>query len=145
MDKKILSQYCDIQEEIKDIRARIELLERDLEKINEEGAVHDVVKGGMGGIQNFHIEGFPTIEYDKVRFSLQVRKMKLAELEYQLLEVLNDVDDFINSIDDSRMRQIIRYRFIDNLSWQQIANRIKGNTEGSIKMAFKRFMDSYDD
>ena len=61
----------------------------------------------------------------------------------ELLETLNQVEEFIASVDDSRMRRIITLRFIDNLSWNKVADRIGGNnTEDSVKKAFYRFMEN---
>ena len=59
----------------------------------------------------------------------------------ELLETLNQVEEFIASVKDSRMRRIITLRFIDNLSWNKVADRIGGgNTEDGIRMSFERFM-----
>lgn len=59
----------------------------------------------------------------------------------ELLETRNKVEEFIAGIDDSRMRRIISLRFTDGLSWNEVADCIGGgNTAGSVKMAFQRFM-----
>ena len=142
ISKEILIQYSDLQEEAKEVQARIEKTELQIAKIEEEGNVVDSVCGGNGGIQHFRIEGFPYPEYSRKKSLLYARKATLANLEMELLETLNQVEEFIASVDDSRMRRIITLRFIDNLSWNKVADRIGGgNTEGSIKMAFQRFMD----
>ena len=40
------------------------------------------------------------------------------------------------------MRRIISLRVVDGLSWNKVADYIGGgNTEGSVKMAFQRFME----
>ena len=60
----------------------------------------------------------------------------------ELLETLNQVEEFIASIKDSHIRRIISLRIVDNLSWNKVADHIGGgNTEGSVKMAFQRFME----
>ena len=142
ISKEILIQYSDLQEEVKEVQARIEKTELQIAKIKEEGNVVDSVCGGNGGIQHFRIEGFPYPEYSRKKSLLYARKATLANLEMELLETLNQVEEFIASVNDSRMRRIITLRFIDNLSWNKVADRIGGgNTEGSIKMAFQRFMD----
>lgn len=142
ISKEILIQYSDLQEEVKEVQARIEKTELQIAKIEEEGNVVDSVCGGNGGIQHFRIEGFPYPEYSRKKSLLYARKATLANLEMELLETLNQVEEFIASVNDSRMRRIITLRFIDNLSWNKVADRIGGgNTEGSIKMAFQRFMD----
>ena len=140
--KEILTQYNDLQEEAKEVRERIERTEKQIARIEEEGKVIDTVSGGPGGIQHFKIEGFPYPEYSRKKSLLYARKSILANLELELLETLNQVEKFIASVEDSRMRRIITLRFIDNLSWNKVADRIGGgNTEGSIKMAFQRFME----
>lgn len=143
ISKEILIQYSDLQEEVKEVRERIERTERQIAKIEEDGNVIDTVSGGSGGIQHFKIEGFPYPEYSRKKTLLYARKATLASLELELMEMLNQVEEFIASVDDSRMRRIITLRFIDNLSWNKVADRIGGNnTEDSAKKAFYRFMEN---
>lgn len=142
VSKEILIQYSDLQEEIKEVRQRIEKTERQIERIEKEGAVCDKVMGGEGGLQPFKIEGFPYPEYSRKKTLLCSRKATLTSLEMELLETLNQVEEFIASVDDSRMRRIINLRFIENLSWQQVAKRIGGgNTDETVRKAFYRFME----
>ena len=47
MDKNVLIQYCDMKEEIKDLRRRITETEKQIWKIAEEGTVKDTVSGGV--------------------------------------------------------------------------------------------------
>lgn len=143
ISKEILIQYSDLQEEVKEVRERIERTEKQIAKIEEDGNVIDTVSGGGGGIQHFKIEGFPYPEYSRKKTLLYARKATLASLELELMEMLNQVEEFIASVDDSRMRRIITLRFIDNLSWNKVADRIGGNnTEDSVKKAFYRFMEN---
>lgn len=142
VSKEILIQYSDLQEEVKEVREKIAQTERQIEKIEEEGNVVDTVSGGDGGIQHFKIEGFPYPEYSRKKSLLYARKSILSNLEFELLETLNQVEEFITSIEDSRMRRIITLRFVDNLSWGKVADRIGGgNTEDSVKKSFYRFME----
>lgn len=142
VSKEILIQYSDLQQEVKEINEKIEKTEKQIAKIEEEGNVIDTVSGGNGGIQHFKIEGFPYPEYTRKKNLLYSRKMVLAELELELLETLNEVEEFISSVKDSHMRRIINLRFVENLTWNEVADRIGGgNTENSVKRAFHRFMD----
>ena len=140
VSKEILTQYNDLLEEAKEVRERISQTEKQIAKIEEAGNVIDTVSGGSGGIQHFKIEGFPYPEYSRKKSLLYARKSILANLE--LLETLNQVEKFIASVEDSRMRRIITLRVIDNLSWNSVADRIGGgNTEDSVKKSFYRFME----
>ena len=51
--KEVLSQYSDLQEEVKEVRLKIERLERDIGKIEAGETVVDSVCGGDGGKQHF--------------------------------------------------------------------------------------------
>lgn len=142
VSKEILIQYSDLQQEVKEVNEKIGKIERDIAKIEKEGNVIDTVSGGSGGIQHFKIEGFPYPEYTRKKNSLYTRKLLLTDLELELMETLNEVEEFIASVKDSHMRRIINLRFVENLSWNKVADRIGGgNTEDSIKKAFYRFME----
>ena len=142
VSKEILIQYSDLQQECKEVREKIEKLERQIAKIEADGAVVDKVRGGLGGLQSFKIEGFPYPEYSRKKTLLYARKATLSELEMELLETLNEVEEFIASISDSRIRRIVNLRVIDGLSWNEVARKIGGNTEDSVKKAFYRFMEN---
>ena len=141
ISKEILIQYKDLQEEVKEVRKWIDRIEEQITKIEEDGSVVDTVRGGFGNTQHFKIEGFPCQEYGRKKTILYARKATLASLEMEILETLNKVEEFIASLDDSRMRRIITLRFIDNLSWFKIAERLGGKTTAdSVRMEFNRFM-----
>lgn len=140
--KEALTQYCDVQQEIKDIKRKIDSLEIQIEKMEEKGyMVKDSVVGGEGGIQHFLIEGCPWPEYAKKRTLLITRQQQLQDRELKLLELTNQVEEYINKIEDSRMRRMITYRFLDNLTWVQVAYRMgKHHTEESCRKAVERFL-----
>ena len=154
--KEVLIQYADLQEETKETRIKIEKLESTIKNIEtrirqiEKGStVIDKVYGGLGGTQGFKIEGVPTKEYEKKKSNLMIKKLLLNQrkstleiLEFDLLKKTNEVEEFIASINDSRMRRIINLRFIEGLPWNKVADNIGGlNSEDGIKKAFYRFME----
>lgn len=143
ISKEILVQYADLQQECKEVREKIEKLEKQIERIKKDGNVVDKVRGGIGGLQSFKIEGFPYPEYSRKKTLLYARKATLSELEMELLETLNEVETFIASVEDSHMRRIISLRVVDGLSWNKVAYRIGGgNTDDSVRKAFDRFMEN---
>ena len=144
LTKDILVQYSDLQEEIKDLRRRIDKTKKQLEKASAEGTVIDSVKGSRkdGTIGSIRIEGFPYAEYDRRRSKLYLYMAQLINSEEELLELTNGVEEYINSIEDSHIRRIVRYRVIDNMTWQRVADCIGGNnTDDSVKKAFYRFIN----
>lgn len=126
INKELLIQYCELRGEIKDLRERIDNDKRRLRKIEEEGMVSDTVTGTRkdGTIGAIKITGFPLPEYSKVNAMLKKRIAKLQIMEDELLEAVNAVDDFINAIPKSDLRQIFRFYYIDDMTWDMVAMRM---------------------
>lgn len=126
INKELLVQYCELRGEIKDLRERIDNDEKRLRKIEEEGVVSDTVTGTRkdGTIGAIKVTGFPLPEYSKVNAMLKKRIAKLQIMEDELLEAVNAVDDFINSIPKSDLRQIFRFYYIDDMTWDMVAMRM---------------------
>lgn len=149
MDKNILIQYCDMIEEIKDLRRRNRELEKQIERIKKEGEVKDTVSGGMGGTQHFVVEGFPVPEYNRKTMLLRRRKAMLEEKVVEFLELTNRVEEYIESIEKSELRIMFRLYYIDGLTWIQVAHQMnrmfpkrqKAYTEDSCRMRNARFFE----
>ncbi len=144
MGKELLSQYADLQAEIEDLQRRIKKTECQIERLQAGGTVLDSVKGTRkdGTIGNIRIEGFPIVSRDEKLDRLRRYKTQLQDSEKRAVELVSEVEKYINSIEDCRMRRIIRYRFIDKLSWNTVADKMGGNnTEDSIRKAVTRFLD----
>lgn len=60
-------------------------------------------------------------------------KMDLCVVEY------NRLNRYIASIDDSLMRQIMMLRYINGMTWNQVADHI-GTNENAVKKAHSRFL-----
>jgi len=57
----------------------------------------------------------------------------------------NRLERYISSIDDSLIRQIFTYRFINGLPWAQVAACIGGrNTAETVRQAARRYIKSDD-
>ena len=46
---------------------------------------------------------------------------------------------YIESVDDSLMRQILLLRHVEGLKWQEVADRV-GTNENAVKQAYSRFL-----
>ena len=155
INKELLIQYCELRGEIKDLRERIDNDKRRLRKIEEEGVVSDTVTGTRkdGTIGAIKITGFPLPEYSKVNAMLKKRIAKLQIMEDELLQAINAVDDFINRIPQSDLRQIFRFYYIDDMVWARVAlnmndrfpkRRIK-YTEESCRKRHDRYLEKLDE
>lgn len=139
--KQVLNQYNDLVAEIHDLEEKIAKIRKELDKIEQQGAVVDTVSGGYGGTQHFRIEGFPYPEYDKKRHLLKIRETQLVSYQIQQMELVNEIERFLQGVDDAAMRRIIDYRIVRQLPWNRVADLMGGDaTEDSVRIAFSRFM-----
>lgn len=148
--KDILVQYCEMREEIKDLRDRIDRDQRRLERMREEGIVSDTVRGTRkdGTIGPIKIAGFPVPEYEAVEAMLKKRIAKLGILEDELQEAVSAMDDYIAAIPKSDLRQMFRLYYLDDLTWAQVAMNMNARfpkkkipyTEDSCRMRHNRYL-----
>lgn len=123
LSKDIFSQYADIENEICLLERQLEEIEKQIQKLIEDGCVKDKVYGGDGGIQGYCIEGFPIREYNRRRKLLRKKHDMIKKRENDLLELQLEVETQIDKIPVSRDRQILKLFFFDGLSQQKIGDK----------------------
>jgi DNA-directed RNA polymerase specialized sigma subunit len=124
ISKELLSQYTDLQKEIAYTQEEIQKTEDSIAKLLKEGTVVDKVKGGLGGIEGFKIEGFPQKEYNRRKNVLNNKINRLIAKETDLLQMREQIEVFIDEIQVSRDRIIFKALFLDNKTQQQIADEL---------------------
>ncbi len=115
--KEILKQYRQLHKEIKDIKYRIQTLEK-------------IDKG---------------FERD-TRYILHINKNKelLIERYNLIIGMLNKIEKFITNIPDSELRQIFSYYYKDNLTWNEIAPKLaKVYIPDSIRRKHDRYLADF--
>lgn len=149
MDKEVLIQYCEMKEEIKDLRKRIQKLDKFLE---HPPVVSDTVRGSRrdGTIGPIKITGIPNPEYVR-KEKLRERYRRLMEnKEAELLELTCQAEEYIESIPKSEMRSMMRFSIIDDLSNAKVAEcmnrmfpkrRVK-YTDENVKKRIQRFFEN---
>lgn len=128
MTKKELSGLYYLNKEIEQEKRKLAELEATATdtSVKISGLPH------VGGISN---KTALAAEIADARAIIQA-KINLSVVEY------NRLNRYIASIDDSLIRQIISLRYINGLSWVQVAMSIGGgNTEDGIKKACYRYLD----
>lgn len=77
------------------------------------------------------------------KYASQIADLKI-ELDIKLgkcLDELKNISEYINSIDDPLIRQIISYRFISCFSWEKTARSIGGNNKAeSLRKKLYRYL-----
>ncbi len=133
--KDCLVQYCDTRNEIEKLEKRI----NDLEKENSEFSVVQASSLTppflLGEERIYHTDFRKTRKLQELRGILKTRYDRL--LDQQLI-----VEEFIDKLPTSRLRQIFEYRYIDNNTWVKVAMRIgNGATFESVKKEHNRFLE----
>ena len=151
MDKDILVQYCEMKEEIKDLRQRIMKLDKFLQ---DPPIVADTVTGSRKDltIGPIKVTGIPDPIYRRKQAARE-RYKKLLELkEAELLELTTQAEEYIDSIPKSELRIMFRLYFIDGLSDAKVAdrmnwifpNRNKKYTDENVKKKMQRFLKKFE-
>lgn len=116
------------------INKEIQMWQRELEKIRSQGLVKsptisDMPKGG----QKFDISDYVSAIAD---YEAVIRGL-LAKVQIQRKKII----EYIEGVDDSLMKQIIFYRCVSCMTWQEVADAVGGNnTENSVRMMYNRFL-----
>ena len=155
MTKSELAQYYDLKQEEKELGVQIEATLNRIDSCEEEirelehELVLDKVYGGFGGEQGFVIEGYDERDIKALRKRLIRDKEILAERlvlkrkrKDMSAEMLLKIERFLNTVNDSYIRRIITFRYIDHMPWNRVADRIGGgNTEDSVRKALDRYLE----
>lgn len=137
MDKKILEDYIDACENIKDTEKHIQKLKK-----QKKSVIQTNVTGSN-----------PNFPYEKTHFKIQgtqfsygddrqlrMNEKMLEERKANAEELKLQVEQWMNTI-PNRMQRIIRYKIFEGMTWEQVATRIgRKATADSIRMEFNNFM-----
>ena len=127
--------------QLKHIQGEIDLLKKQIADIKPDYVMDSVVGSSPHFPYTAHsikIEGLDMQDYDK-----RVKRLKnqLQRRHDDLLDKRAEIEEFINTIDDSLTRQIIALRYINDFPWQQIACSIGGgNTADGVRKQHDRFL-----
>ncbi len=148
MDKEVLMQYCELQEEIKDLRKRIRKLDKFLENPR---IVADTVRGTRkdGTIGPIKIQGIPLPEYGRKELLRERYRKLLEEKETELLELTCQAEAYIESIEKADIRIMFRLYYLDGYPWVKVAETMNqmfpkkkvSYTEDSCRMRNNRFFE----
>nr|DAZ09654.1 MAG TPA: Protein of unknown function (DUF722) [Caudoviricetes sp.] len=138
MDKRILEEYIDACEVIKEAEAEIRKLES-----KKSITANETVSGSNPEFpynpQHFKVQGTTYSYSDDVRIRqkkeiLRQKKEKAEQLKLQ-------VEVWLISI-PFRMQRIIKYKIFEEMTWQQVADRMgRRGTAESTKKEFQRFFE----
>lgn len=142
MNRDILKKYDALKDEQKDIRKRIDQLEREMNHLLNS-LVSDTVMGTRedGTYGPIKIKGIPFPEYDRKKELLQQRLDRYKEIERELIGMIGEVEVFISGVTDSRIRTILRLKYIDGRTWREIGRRYGKSPSWAFQVVMNYFSE----
>ena len=142
--KSKLEQYRSLVEESIEVDIKIKNIKREIDELKALGEVIDTVTGGNGGIQHFTIKVVPTPAYtnklNRLQLSLITRQQLLDKIESQK----NDIESFICRIENSMIRRMLEYRYMEAMKWSEVAKKMgKTYTADYCRVTCDRFLKGY--
>ncbi len=138
MDKKILADYMDAMELIKETEEDIRKLKKRCKTI-----IQTNVKGSNPNFpyqkQHFRIAG-TTFSYQDDK-NLRLEEKLLEQRKENAENIKQQVEEWLLTV-PIRMQRIIKYKIFEEMTWEQTASKIgrKATGEG-IRKEFERFME----
>ena len=135
MEKSVLSDYIDACEFLKETEKEIKKLE------GKRRIVQDKVKGSNPEWpyeeRSFALGGVVETDEDSGRLR---HERRLREIQREAAEELKlRVEEWMINI-PFRMQRIIKYKFFNRLSWDEVAVLLKAKSGESIRKEFENFM-----
>lgn len=135
MNKNLLNQIENLNEEVIDLNKRIEKLEKEPDNI-----IQDSVKCSS--------EFFPYIQHSVLIEGIDMRKQRnikklkriLKNKQDKVQKLINNLEYELNNIEDSEIRRIIRYKYEDGRTWINVMHKMNYESENKARMKLDRFL-----
>lgn len=124
-------------------RREAKLWQRELDRLTDcMQVVKDTVSGSSS---EFPYSAHPVTITGRERPSSRVqrREQRLHARIEQLQQDVDEIDAFLDALEDSQLRQIIHCHYILGYSWAKTASEISGgNSADGVRMRVKRFFEA---
>lgn len=137
LDKKVLSDYIDACELIKET-------EKDIQRLNDKKRTI-IQSNVVGSNPNFpyekkHFKIAGTAITFKEDLKLENEKRILEERKNNAANIKSQVEEYINEL-PVRMQRIIRMKYFEGETWEDIAKKLgRKATANSVRMELERFL-----
>lgn len=144
MDKDTLSNYCYMQKELEYVRREIQSINAQLLNMELDSDVAHLGKKGKRTLGKAKTSGTRDKEYSRKKTKMQQLMLMYQKLDDELYEKVLEVEEYLESIEDIRIRQIMRLRYLGakhgrRMTWDQIAAKM-GETKDSCRKAHDRYL-----
>ena len=146
MTKQELERFGALREAIADLDAEIVELEAALKALSGS---KDVVQGSSPEfpfvLHSIPLEGpsaHDKAEFERVQRALGEARSRRVAKRREYVDEYGRLDDYLLTVRDPRMRQILSGRYVEGLTYLQIAQRLgRCNTADGVRMALARFLE----
>jgi uncharacterized coiled-coil DUF342 family protein len=140
MIKEELGQIIKLKKEIDQLRQKLQ----ELSYGDSDTMVTDKVRGSMNQFpylpRSFTITGREEMSEECLKERSAVAA-KIREKTQSLMEKVNKAFEYIESVEDSNIRQILTYRYIDGLTWEQTGECMSYSWE-TVRKKHDKFIKS---
>ena len=140
--RTLLEQIDSIKAEKQDLENRIKSLEKEripktVDSVQASSKEYPYIQ------HTVKIEGYNNYRYIRNRKARNTYKKQIKSKIQKLDKLINELEYELNKIEDSEIKQIIRYRYEDDLSWVQIMFKMNYKSENTARMKLKRFFKNF--
>ena len=137
-----MAQYGDLKREIVEIKRKIGKL-----KEQKEVFINDMVTTSAATSpyqkQIIYIRGYNKATKSRLD-NIQSLQETLNDRETDIEMRLDEIENFIISLNDSRARQIIEYKYVDGLTWAAAASKLYGYPcADRARMYLKKYLKNF--
>ena len=143
MDKSILEQYTSLKAEISDIEVKIAKLTAGIRKLENQEVADSVSCGKRGKkpLGTIKIRGVPIREITVRKQRLQRRRLEYSMMLRKLEDMTAEVESYINTLSDSEIRRLLRFRFLQGMEWKQVSRMMgRGYSADNCRQKISRFL-----
>lgn len=139
MDKSTLEEYISLLREMEDLERRIRETEQKSRELLRT-IVFDTVEGTRedGTYGPIKIKGVPVPAYEEELQRLQAQKSHYERLKREIRAQKDFIEDFIHRVPKSQIRTILRLRYLDGKTWEQVSRKF-GQSRTWSQMQVNRF------
>ena len=138
--KELFEQYAAMRLEHADLKKRISRMQREL-KLLKNSQVADTVTGSREDltIGPIKVVGKPTRQYAEQSKRLTALINKYNKNATALESKLEEVETYLDGLEDARLRTILRLRYVDGYTFTDVGMRIGISGDGVRKVIDRYF------
>lgn len=124
MNEKELNKYYYLKKEVEDLEERIETYDVGVSSVR---------------VKELNVDSSP--QFSSIQEKVVELKDKWMQKRVEALEEYIKIESFIDRVDDAEIRVLLRYRYLDLLSWEQIGEKVFMDRT-SVSKKIRKFLNN---